>query len=78
MDASGKPVAQDDRLGYPHHGWQPGDEFAQVHRIAIPAQAKPGSYTLNLGLYFRDTLARWPVASQDSVSLGQVEVISGQ
>ena len=78
VDASGKPVAQDDRLGYPHHGWQPGDEFAQVHRFAIPAQAKPGAHSLKLGVYFRDTGARWPAAGGDSVSLGQVEVINGQ
>jgi hypothetical protein len=74
IDANGKLVAQDDRLGYPHHGWEVGDEFAQVHHIAIPPDAVPGAYSLNLGLYFRDTMARWPVDGGNLVSLGSVEV----
>jgi hypothetical protein len=73
-NTSEKLVAQDDRLGYPHHAWKIGDEFAQVHHIAIPPDTAPGTYTLNLGLYFRDTMARWPVAGSDLVSLGSVEV----
>jgi len=77
LDNQGRLVAQDDRLGYPHHGWQVGDLFAQVHRITVPAQAAPGAYQLNLGLYFRDTGARWPTAGGDSVSLGQI-VINAQ
>jgi hypothetical protein len=68
-------VAQDDRLGYPHHGWQVGDVFVQVHRLAVPAQALPGVYRLRLGLYFRDTDARWPVAGGDSVLLEPTIVI---
>jgi hypothetical protein len=74
IDANGKLAAQDDRLGYPHHGWEVGDEFAQVHHIAIPPNAASGTYSLKLGLYFRDTMARWPVAGGDLVSLGSVEV----
>jgi hypothetical protein len=74
IDANGKLVAQDDRLGYPHHGWEVGDEFAQVHHIAIPPDTAPGAYSLKLGLYFRDTMARWPVAGGDLVSLGMAQV----
>lgn len=78
LDANGKIVAQDDRLGYPHHGWQPGDVFVQLHPIAVPKETTPGKYQLKLGIYYRDTGARWPVAGSDSISLGLVEVISGQ
>jgi 4-amino-4-deoxy-L-arabinose transferase-like glycosyltransferase len=74
MNPSGKLVAQDDRLGYPHHTWHADDEFVQVHRVTIPPETAPGTYTLNLGLYFRDTMVRWPVAGSDLVSLGSVEV----
>jgi 4-amino-4-deoxy-L-arabinose transferase-like glycosyltransferase len=76
LNASDQLVAQDDRLGYPHHGWEVGDEFAQVHHIAIPPDAAPGTYSLKLGLYFRDTMARWPVAGGDLMSLGSVEIQS--
>ena len=76
LNASSQLVVQDDRLGYPHHGWEVGDEFAQVHHIAIPPDAAPGTYSLKLGLYFRDTMARWPVAGGDLVSLGSVEIQS--
>lgn len=69
VGAGDQIVAQDDRLGYPHHGWQAGDVFVQVHRLAAPVQASPGAHQLRLGLYFRDTGARWPVAGGDSVLL---------
>lgn len=75
VSAGDEIVAQDDRLGYPHHGWQTGDVFVQVHRLAVPAQALPGAYRLKLGLYFRDTGVRWPVASRDSVLLEPTIVI---
>jgi 4-amino-4-deoxy-L-arabinose transferase-like glycosyltransferase len=74
VDANGKLVAQDDRLGYPHHAWETGDEFAQAHRIIIPPDAAPGVHSLKLGVYFRDTLARWLVAGGDLVLLGPVKV----
>jgi hypothetical protein len=78
VDANGKIVAQSDRLGYPHHGWRPGDLFVQLHRITVPLETTPGKYQLRLGIYYGDTGARWPVAGGDFVSLGQVEVVSGQ
>ncbi|HLF25152.1 MAG TPA: glycosyltransferase family 39 protein [Anaerolineae bacterium] len=80
IDASGNLVAQDDRLGFPRHSWQAGDEFVQVHHISIASLA-PGRYTLQLGLYTRGDNTRWvardgsghPIG--DRVLLGQVEVL---
>jgi hypothetical protein len=79
VNASNTLIAQDDRLGYPHHGWRIGDEFAQVHRITVPTQTAPGAYSLKLGIYFRDTGARWPVAGGDSILLGKpISVMEAQ
>jgi len=50
----GPVVAQQDLLGYPSWQWQPGDEFAQVHRFIIPPGTPPGQYPLEIGAYTRD------------------------
>jgi hypothetical protein len=79
LDGQGRLVAQDDRLGYPRHDWQSGDEFVQLHLIAID-KLPPGRYTLELGLYTRESNARWNVldaAGQpigDRILLGSIEV----
>jgi hypothetical protein len=79
IDASGSLAAQDDRLGYPRHGWNPDDEFVQMHLISIAA-VPPGRYTLQLGIYTRPEAARWMARDAagkvvgDRVLLGQVEV----
>jgi hypothetical protein len=79
VDSDGQLVAQDDRLGFPHHAWRPGDVFVQVHRITVPKDTAPGKYHIKLGLYFRDTGTRWPVASGDAVIFNdQVTVIGAQ
>ena len=76
---NGRLVAQDDRLGYPHHGWRPGDVFVQMHRITVPKETAPGKYQIKLGVYYRDTGARWSVAGGDAVVLDdQVTVTDAQ
>ena len=80
-DANGAIVgrAQDDRLGFPRHGWHTGDEFVQLQRIPI-ADVPPGNYVLELGVYTRDGGRRWmaQVANGqslgDHISLGSIEV----
>ena len=72
IGTDGRPAAQDDRLGVPRHTWQVGDEFVQVHRIAL-ANLPPGQYPLELGIYNRGTrpvgrrrisrAARWAIIS---------------
>ena len=80
LDAKGNLVPlQDDRLGYPRHGWQPGDEFVQLQRFSI-ANLPPGQYTLELGIYTYDGGRRWTAQDQsgkvigDHVALGGLEV----
>lgn len=43
-------------------GLQPGDRFAQVHRVPVKPETPPGVYHLQLGLYGPDTLTRLPIA----------------
>jgi hypothetical protein len=50
----GPVLAQQDLTGYPAWQWQPGDEFAQVHRFIVPANTPPGQYPLEIGAYTRD------------------------
>ena len=59
LDASGQIVAQQDGLGYPPHTWRVGDIFTQVHHLSLDASLPPGQYWLQLGLYRRETGARW-------------------
>ena len=79
LDEHGQIVAQDDRLGVPRHTWQPGDEFAQVHRLDL-SNVPAGKYRLALGLYNRSDNVRWAAqvlsgqALGDHVSLGEIEV----
>ncbi len=46
-------VAQQDRLDVPGASWFVGDTFAQVHRIAIGPDVRPGRYPLEVGAYTR-------------------------
>jgi len=52
--SQGPVLAQQDLIGYPSWQWQPGDEFAQVHRFVIPPDTGPGQYPLEVGVYMRD------------------------
>lgn len=69
IDATGRPAAQDDRLGVPRHTWRVGDEFVQVHRITL-AGLPPGKYPLELGIYNWADKARWPAHDQSGTMLG--------
>jgi hypothetical protein len=83
IDASGKPIAQHDSEPisdlWPTDLWRPGDMIPDEHIVALPANLSPGTYTLQIGMYDAQTLARLPIASGgDAVVLEQVKVISGQ
>ncbi len=54
-------LAQQDLLDVPSYYWLPGDAFAQVHRFTIPADARPGTYPLEVGLYTPDDQQRLPL-----------------
>ncbi len=54
-------VAGGDGLGVPVDQWKPGDIIVQRHRLPIPADAPPGAYSPLTGVYWLDTMERWPV-----------------
>ena len=70
LDGEGRIVAQDDHLGFPRHSWRADDLFVQFSRLDIPATLPPGRFTLQIGLYDKDTQARWPVTDSAGQALG--------
>lgn len=50
---------------WPTVWWQPGQQIVDDYEIAVSADAPPGEYTLALGMYEMDTLARLPVCTHD-------------
>ena len=78
---SGEPVAQDDTP--PEGGarstmsYRPGAGIDHLHRIALPADAPAGEYTLYAGVYDRDTFERWP-AAQDGAPARDNLVLLGR
>jgi 4-amino-4-deoxy-L-arabinose transferase-like glycosyltransferase len=81
---SGRPdrpvLAQQDSLDVPSWYWVPGDAFAQVHRLVIPAEAGPGTYALEVGAYTPNDEQRLMVYDDlghpigDHVLIGSIEV----
>lgn len=73
MNEAGEIVAQADRQ--PVGGlaatstWQPGDVVRDPLTIALPPDLPSGSYTVQAGMYLRETGARLPTADGDSVLL---------
>jgi len=70
LDAEGRIVAQDDHLGFPRHSWRADDLFVQFSRLDVPATLPPGRFTLQVGIYDKDTQARWPVTDSVGQALG--------
>jgi hypothetical protein len=61
--------------------WQPGEVILDVHPLAIPADAPPGEYHIEVGLYLLSTMTRLPATDaagdplpNDAVLLGTIEV----
>ena len=75
IGADGQIAAQDDRSDVPRHTWQAGDEFVQVHRIAL-ANLLPGAYPLELGIYNRADNGRWAAQDQSGRALGDHIVLA--
>lgn len=66
---------------YATRAWQPGEVILDVHPLTIPADAPPGEYQLEVGLYLLSTMTRLPATDaagnplpNDAVSLGTIEV----
>jgi len=65
LAADGTFVASDDGLWVDPLTLRSGDRFFQIHRFALPPDAPPGPYTLELGLYDPLTGDRWPTMKGD-------------
>ncbi|MFZ5917248.1 MAG: glycosyltransferase family 39 protein [Chloroflexota bacterium] len=61
LDARSQVRGGQDRLDAPTSHWQPGDVLAQMHTLTLDADATPGLYQLEIGVYATDDLGRWPV-----------------
>ena len=84
--ASGSPLwsghdGQPDGGHYPTSVWQPGQVILDVHSLAVPADAPPGDYQLEAGLYLLATMTRLPTTDaaghllpDNAILLGTVEV----
>jgi hypothetical protein len=79
-DPNNPVLAQQDLLDVPSYYWLPGDAFAQVHRFVIPADARPGTYPLEVGYYTPADQERLPLLDAagnpigDHVIIGSVTV----
>ncbi|MHB1417724.1 MAG: hypothetical protein ACYC1C_20950, partial [Chloroflexota bacterium] len=80
-DAAGELVAQSDGWpadgNYPTSSWLVGESIADRHRITLPADLPPGTYTVKVGLYDLKTMQRLgpvPDGGNASVVVGQFEV----
>jgi hypothetical protein len=65
-------VAGSDGLGVPVDRWRSGDIIVQRHRLPIPADAPPGEYSLFTGVYWLDTMERWPVEINEKPAGDQI------
>jgi hypothetical protein len=79
LQPDGIPIAVGDGLGAGVDQWLPGSLLIQRHRLAIPAETPPGTYSLHVGAYTYPELERLPVLSSarppsDHIIAGDLEV----
>jgi hypothetical protein len=61
LDEQSKMWAAEDRLDLHPPTWEPGDVLIQYHRLPLAADAPPGTYQLEIGLYTAITMRRLSV-----------------
>jgi len=66
LGPDGSVVAVGDGLGFPIEQWQPGDVIVQRHSLAVPVDARPGTYTVITGAYWLDTMERWTLKTGET------------
>ena len=84
VNTGGDIVAQHDgqpgwQVTIPTGSWLPGETVLDRHTIELPADLPPGTYTLNAGIYYWETLERLPVLENGApvdnfVTLGSVKL----
>lgn len=76
IDSEGTTVASWD--GQPRNGqaptllWVPGGTIDDVVNLAVPEDVAPGDYTIEVGMYRAEDLARCLTLDQDGLSLDRV------
>jgi len=70
LDGHSRIWGQHDGLDVPMEGWYPGDVIVQLHTFAVAADAPPGRYWIEVGLYNPRTMERLQVIGDDGASLG--------
>jgi len=81
LDSEGRQVSGKDCEpgcgSYPTTRWQMGEKIITEYQIPIPAEARPGSYRLEIGLYDWKTGKRLPLEGSqgDAVTLGTIQVV---
>ncbi|GAB4549159.1 MAG: hypothetical protein Kow0063_44050 [Anaerolineae bacterium] len=80
----GHLVAQHDgqpwwEVSLPTSTWGPGEELRDQHRLSLPPELGAGTYSLQAGVYYWETLKRLPVIEggipvRDYVELGRLDV----
>ena len=61
LNDQGDIITQQDRLMLTSQSLQPGDVFAQIHHLTLPADVPPGSYSVAIGLYTEPDGKRLPI-----------------
>ncbi len=84
VDAAGNIVAQHDgqpgdTVTIPTGSWRLGETVRDRHNIILPDDFSPGKYTLNVGVYYWETMERLPVLKNGApadnfVSLGEIDL----
>jgi hypothetical protein len=84
VDLDGQLIAQHDsqpwwEVSLPTSTWEPGEELRDQHRLNLPTDLAPGTYSLRAGAYYWETLERLPVIENDApvndhVVLGNLEL----
>jgi 4-amino-4-deoxy-L-arabinose transferase-like glycosyltransferase len=69
----GEPVGG----SHPTTLWQPGEIIDDLYGLAVPPNAPPGDYVLEVGMYDPATLARLPVRDASGVPLPDDRVVLG-
>ena len=79
IDEQGHLVAQDDTQpvdnAYPIPVWQLGTIILDEHALELPAELLSGKYTVAIGLYDPDSLARWSATGPDGLVIPDGRVI---
>jgi len=58
-------------------GWTPGEIIRDPYTIAVPADAPPGEYQVEIGLYLLATNERLPVLNADSAPVADRVLVAG-